>query len=386
MKHRVFLTALLFCCACVISGFGKDLEIAAVHLDRYSDGQRMQTGFNQFVTIANRSDKTIDLSGYSVTNNGKEILRIGEHIKLEKDARKEFELPPVKAGKDDELRPPIDAWFGFAKEREFPNEREELEPIMKRYLPYITEKSMKYFTDVILTRRYQYIFSEIALVSPQKEVADRILVTTSDVRENPYSIVAFLDPQTYIYTSVFRKGDRITVSTIPRMIPFQLANVMYNRDEAALSMTKTPSEYFGIGMMHVPYQKMTLALYRDKDFNDEIVWIEGHDFFFYGIDKEQAEKLDAFSGRKVYYKVFVTHPDSPELSLAEPVTGEFELHAFGARVSEDPPVGPKQSPGVLWAERARAQWDPSGFFSDVFERRAANQKQEPDSPSPPQAD
>ena len=120
MKYRFILTALLFCCAYVMSGFGKDLEIAAVHLDRYSDGQRMQTGFNQFVTIANRSDKTIDLSGYSVTNNGKEILRIGEHIKLEKDARKEFELPPVKAGKDDELRPPIDAWFGFAKEREFP--------------------------------------------------------------------------------------------------------------------------------------------------------------------------------------------------------------------------------------------------------------------------
>ena len=75
----------------------KDLEIATIQLNQYrgTDGSRPSKGSTQSVSIANQSDKTIDLYDYSITNNGIEIVRIKEHVKLEKGKKKEFPLQSV---------------------------------------------------------------------------------------------------------------------------------------------------------------------------------------------------------------------------------------------------------------------------------------------------
>jgi len=353
-------TIALFLVLALFPVFGKDLEISIIHLDRHSVGGIVQMGFNQSISITNSSNKTIDLFDYSISNNGKEILRITEHIKLENGTKKEFRLSPVKDVKDDKFYPALDAWFGILKnEKDIQKEKENLDPIMKRYLPYMTEDSLKYYSDITLKHRYPYLFLEIALISPQKEVVDQILVTTSDVQKNPYSIVAFVDIKRYVYTSIFRKGNRITTSTIPEMIPFQLMVVSYYKNEHALSVTKSPSEYFGAGWMDVTNQKMMLHLYSDKDLVDEIVCLEGNDFYFSEIDKEQSEKIESYLGdsynRKVYYRMVVTHPDFAELSLPEPVTGDFELNSIDWSM-----FGPLSS---------------SGFFSDVYKRRLKNDEE-----------
>ena len=95
----------------------KDLEIATIQLEQYSGSVRSTQPDvrTQSVSIANRSGRTIDLYGYSVTNNGKEILRIDEHVNLEKDAKKVFPLPIVDTGKKYRKQGfAIEPWFLYS--------------------------------------------------------------------------------------------------------------------------------------------------------------------------------------------------------------------------------------------------------------------------------
>ena len=366
MKNRIFLIAALF--ACVLGGVcscsqedatssspapkqeqkdreratvqqqeQKDLEIANIQLNYYlGDGGSMPSkGSTQSVSIANRSDKTIDLYDYSVTNNGEEILRIKEHVELEKDAKMEFALPPVNTEKENEKRLAINYCFSRYQiskdEKEYQKERKELEPIMKRYLPYFTEINRMLFEKNITEERLIF-FSEIALKSPHNDVVDQILLTKVDVQKNPYSLVAFLEPLNF--TSVFRKEDYIVVSSVPKMVPFHVGIIFYSGQ--SLAIHTRGNQYFSENTgLFVPDQKMTLSLYRDQNLKEEMVRLDGEKFFFNKMSEAQTDELDKFLDgarmKEVYYKLSVTHPDFPELSLPEPLTGKVNIQLRLAR-------------------------------------------------------
>ena len=317
----------------------KDLEIAAVQLEQYS-GSIKPTQPNvrtQSVSIANRSDKTIDLYGYSVTNNGKEILRINEHVELEKDAKKVFPLPLVDTGKENRKQGfAIEPWFlysiVFKDENEAWQEREELATMMERYLPYLTELSKTIFEVDYSTGKYSFYFSEIALKSPHNDVVDQILLTKVDVQKNPYSLVAFLEP--IQPAGVFRKGDYIIVCSIPEMAPFPVGIIFYSGQ--SLAILTSGNQYFSENTgLFVPDLKMTLSLYRDQDLKEEMVRLKGEKFFFNKMSEAQTDELDKFLDgarmKEVYYKLSVTHPDFPELSLPEPLTGKVNIQLRLAR-------------------------------------------------------
>ena len=317
----------------------KDLEIAAVQLEQYS-GSIKPTQPNvrtQSVSIANRSDKTIDLYGYSVTNNGKEILRIDEHVELEKDAKKLFPLPLVDTGKENRKQGfAIEPWFlysiVFKDENEAWQEREELATMMERYLPYLTELSKTIFEVDYSTGKYSFYFSEIALKSPRNETVDQILLTKVDVQKNPYSLVAFLEP--IQPAGVFRKGDYIIVCSIPEMTPFPVGIIFYSGQ--SLAILTSGNQYFSENTgLFVPDQKMTLSLYRDQDLKEEMVRLEGEKFFFNKMSEAQTDELDKFLDgarmKEVYYKLSVTHPVFPELSLPESLTGKVNIQLRLAR-------------------------------------------------------
>ena len=315
----------------------KDLEIATIQLEQYSVSIKstQPNVRTQSVSIANRSDKTIDLYGYSVTNNGKEILRINEHVELEKDAKMEFALPPVNTEKENEKRLAINYCFSRYQiskdEKEYQKERKELEPIMKRYLPYFTEINRMLFEKYITEERLIF-FSEIALKSPHNDVVDQILLTKVDVQKNPYSLVAFLEPLNF--TSVFRKEDYIVVSSVPKMAPFPVDVIFYSGQ--SLAIHTRGNQYFSENTgLFVPDQKMTLSLYRDQDLKEEMVRLEGEKFFFNKMSEAQTDELDKFLDgarmKEVYYKLSVTHPDFPELSLPEPLTGKVNIQLRLAR-------------------------------------------------------
>ena len=330
----------------------KDLEITNIQLEQYS-GSIKSTQPNvrtQSVSIANRSDKTIDLYGYSVTNNGKEILRINEHVELEKDAKKVFPLPVVDTGKKYRKQGfAIEPWFlysvVFKDENEARKEREELETMMERYLPYLTEPSRNIFEQDDSTGKHTFYFSEIALKSPRNETVDRILLSQVNVLKNPYSLVAFIEP--IQAAGVFRKGDRVIVCSVPEMAPFQLDSLEYRPDFMLLSIITSGNKYFRENAdFYVPGLKMTLCLYRDKHFKDEIVRLEGEKFIFRKMSTVQAGEIERFFDgaitKDVYYKLFVTHPDFPELSLPEPLTGKVIIRVQGRsrplRQSSPPPA------------------------------------------------
>ena len=143
----------------------KDLEIATIQLEQYfgNDSSTQPDVRTQSVSIANRSDKTVDLYGYSVTNNGKEILRIDEHVELEKDAKKMFPLPLVDTGKEDIKQGfAIVPWFLYSDilkdEDAARKEREELETMMERYLPYLTELSRNIYEKNYSTGKNPFAF------------------------------------------------------------------------------------------------------------------------------------------------------------------------------------------------------------------------------------
>ncbi len=91
---------------------------------------------------------------------------------------------------------------------------------------------------------------------------------------------------------------------------------------------------------------MTLCLYRDKRFKNEIVRLEGEKFIFRKMSAAQAGEIersfDGASSKDVYYKLSVTHPDFPELSLPEPLTGKVIIRVQGRsmplRQSSPPPA------------------------------------------------
>lgn len=318
----------------------KDLEIANIQIEQYS-GSIKSTQPNvrtQSVSIANRSDKTIDLYGYSVTNNGKEILRINEHVELEKDAKKVFPLPLVDTGKENRKQGyAIEPWFlysiVFKDENEARKEREELETMMERYLPYLTEVNRNIYENDYLTGKYSCYFSEIALKSPRNETVDRILLSQVEVQKNPYSLVAFLEP--IQPAGVFRKGDYIIVCCVPEMAPFPV-DIIYYTSRLQLAIITSGNQYFRENNdFFVPDQKMTLSLYRDQNLKEEIVRLEGEKFFFNKMSEAQTDELDKFLDgarmKEVYYKLSVTHPDFPELSLPEPLTGKVNLQLRLAR-------------------------------------------------------
>ena len=317
----------------------KDLEIATIQLEQYSGSVRSTQPDvrTQSVSIANRSDKTIDLYGYSVTNNEKEILRIKEHVKLEKDAKKVFPLPLVDTGKENRKQGfAIEPWFlysiVFKDENEAWQEREELATMMERYLPYLTELSKTIFEVDYSTGKYSFYFSEIALKSPRNETVDQILLTKVDVQKNPYSLVAFLEP--IQPAGVFRKGDYIIVCSIPEMTPFPVGIIFYSGQ--SLAILTSGNQYFSENTgLFVPDQKMTLSLYRDQDLKEEMVRLEGEKFFFNKMSEAQTDELDKFLDgarmKEVYYKLSVTHPDFPELSLPEPLTGKVNIQLRLAR-------------------------------------------------------
>ena len=330
----------------------KDLEIATIQLEQYS-GSIKSTQPNvrtQSVSIANRSDKTIDLYGYSVTNNGKEILRINEHVELEKDAKKVFPLPLVDTGKENRKQGyAIEPWFlysiVFKDENEARKEREELETMMERYLPYLTEVNRNIYENDYLTGKYSCYFSEIALKSPRNETVDQILLSQVEVQKNPYSLVAFLEP--IQPAGVFRKGDYIIVCCVPEMAPFPLDYLAYFPDYVTLAIITSGNKYFRENAdFYVPGLKMTLCLYRDKRFKNEIVRLEGEKFIFRKMSTVQAGEIersfDGASSKDVYYKLFVTHPDFSELSLPEPLTGKVIIRVQGRsrplRQSSPPPA------------------------------------------------
>ena len=317
----------------------KDLEIATIQLDQYSGrvNSTQPDVRTQSVSIANRSGKTIDLYGCSVTNNGKEILRINEHVELEKDAKKVFPLPIVDTGKKYRKQGfAIEPWFlysvVFKDENEARKEREELEPIMERYLPYLTEPSRNIFEQDYITGKDTFYFSEIALKSPRNETVDRILLSQVTVRKNPYSLVAFIEP--IQPAGVFRKGDRAIVCSVPEMAPFPLDYLAYWPDFMTLTIITSGNKYFRENAdFYVPGLKMTLCLYRDKRFKNEIIRLEGEKFIFRKMSTAQAGEIErSFEGassKDVYYKLSVTHPDFPELSLPEPLTGKVIIRVQG---------------------------------------------------------
>ena len=367
MKHRVFLIAALF--ACVLGGVcscsqedpassspapkqeqngresatvqqqeQKDLEIANIQIEQYS-GSIKSTQPNvrtQSVSIANRSDKTIDLYGYSVTNNGKEILRINEHVELEKDAKKVFSLPLVDTGKENRKRGfAIEPWFlysiVFKDENEARKEREELATMMERYLPYLTEVNRNIYENDYLTGKYSCYFSEIALKSPRNETVDQILLSQVEIQKNPYSLVAFLEP--IQPAGVFRKGDYIIVCCVPEMAPFPVDIIFYSGQ--SLAILTSGNRYFRENNdCFVPDLKMTLSLYRDQDLKEEMVRLEGEKFFFNKMSEAQTDELDTLldgaSMKEVYYKLSVTHPVFPELSLPESLTGKVNIRRLGS--------------------------------------------------------
>ncbi len=317
----------------------KDLEIATIQLEQYSGSVRSTQPDvrTQSVSIANRSGKTIDLYGYSVTNNGKEILRIDEHVELEKDAKKMFPLPLVDTGKEDIKQGfAIVPWFLYSDilkdEDAARKEREELETMMERYLPYLTELSKTIFEVDYSTGKYSFYFSEIALKSPRNETVDQILLTKVDVQKNPYSLVAFLEP--IQATGVFRKGNRAIVCSVPEMAPFPVDIIFYSGQ--SLAILTSGNQYFSENTgLFVPDLKMTLSLYRDQDLKEEMVRLEGEKFFFNKMSEAQTDGLDKFLDgarmKEVYYKLSVTHPDFPELSLPEPLTGKVNIQLRLAR-------------------------------------------------------
>lgn len=317
----------------------KDLEIATIQLEQYSGkvSSAQPNVRTQSVSIANRSDKTIDLYGYSVTNNGKEILRIDEHVELEKDAKKVFPLPLVDTGKENRKQGfAIEPWFlysiVFKDENEAWQEREELATMMERYLPYLTELSKPIFEVDYSTGKYSFYFSEIALKSPRNETVDQILLTKVDVQKNPYSLVAFLEP--IQATGVFRKGNRAIVCSVPEMAPFPVDIIFYSGQ--SLAILTSGNQYFSENTgLFVPDLKMTLSLYRDQDLKEEMVRLEGEKFFFNKMSEAQTDGLDKFLDgarmKEVYYKLSVTHPDFPELSLPEPLTGKVNIQLRLAR-------------------------------------------------------
>ena len=315
----------------------KDLEIANIQLCQYlgTDGSRPPKDSTQSISIANRSGKTIDLYGYSVTNNGKVILRIDEHVELEKDAKKVFPLLPDNKG----ILLPIDLCFLESMilsqdEKEYQKEREKIETMMKRYMPYVTETDKRIFNELI-TQKHPFYFSEIALISPQNEIVDQILVTGVDIQKNPYSLVAIQNNRILSnFTSVFRKGDYIIVCSVPEMAPFQLGSITYSKSRKAITVQTSGNKYFSLNEgFYVPDLKMTLRLYRDKDFKEEIIHLEGRYFLFEIMSEAQADSVEKIGGEsrpvEVYYKFFVTHPDFPELSFAEPVTGNALFRQVG---------------------------------------------------------
>ena len=368
MKHREFLIASLI--ACVLGGVcscsqedpassssapkqkqkecesatvqqqeQKDLEIAAVQIEQYS-GSIKSTQPNvrtQSVSIANRSDKTIDLYGYSVTNNGKEILRINEHVELEKDAKKVFPLPLVDTGKENRKQGyAIEPWFlysiVFKDENEARKEREELETMMERYLPYLTEVNRNIYENDYLTGKYSCYFSEIALKSPRNETVDQILLSQVEVQKNPYSLVAFLKP--IQPAGVFRKGDYIIVCCVPEMAPFPV-DIIYYTSRQQLAIITSGNQYFRENNdFFVPDLKMTLSLYRDQDLKEEMVRLDGEKFVFGKMSEAQTDELEKFLDgarmKEVYYKLSVTHPVFPELSLPEPLTGKVNIRRLGS--------------------------------------------------------
>ena len=307
----------------------KDLEIATIQLNQYrgTDGSRPSKGSTQSVSIANQSDKTIDLYDYSITNNGIEIVRIKEHVKLEKGKKKEFPLQSVNI--ETEIAPCfIESVIISNDEKKYQKEREKLETMMKRYLPYVTETNKQDF-NALVSERFPFYFSEIALLSPQKETLDQILVTNVEVQKNPYSLVAFLNTRlSHKYTSIFRKGDYVVVCSVPAMEAFQIVRIGYWKNDKALTAYTKGNQYFieNTGF-YVPDLNMTLHLYRDKDFKEEILYLEGQKFVFEKMSEVQIDSVEKFfDGLKakeveVYYKLFVTHPVFPELSFSEHVTG-----------------------------------------------------------------
>ena len=317
----------------------KDLEIANIQLEQYSGSVRSTQPDvrTQSVSIANRSDKTIDLYGYSVTNNGKEILRIDEHVELEKDAKKVFPLPLVDTGKENRKQGfAIEPWFlysiVFKDENEARKEREELATMMERYLPYLTELSKTIFEVDYSTGKYSFYFSEIALKSPHNDVVDQILLTKVDVQKNPYSLVAFLEP--IQPAGVFRKGNRAIVCSVPEMAPFPVDIIFYSGQ--SLAILTSGNQYFSENTgLFVPDLKMTLSLYRDQDLKEEMVRLDGEKFVFGKKSEAQTDELDKFLDgarmKEVYYKLSVTHPVFPELSLPEPLTGKVNIQLRLAR-------------------------------------------------------
>ena len=367
MKHRVFLIAALF--ACMLGGVcscsqedaasssapkqkqkecesatvqqqeQKDLEIANIQIEQYS-GSIKSTQPNvrtQSVSIANRSDKTIDLYGYSVTNNGKEILRINEYVELEKDAKKLFPLPLVDTGKENRKQGyAIEPWFlysiVFKDENEARKEREELATMMERYLPYLTEVNRNIYENDYLTGKYSCYFSEIALKSPRNETVDRILLSQVEVQKNPYSLVAFLEP--IQPAGVFRKGDYIIVCCVPEMAPFPV-DIIYYTSRLQLAIITSGNRYFRENNdFFVPDLKMTLSLYRDQDLKEEMVRLDGEKFVFGKMSEAQTDELEKFLDgarmKEVYYKLSVTHPVFPELSLPESLTGKVNIRRLGS--------------------------------------------------------
>jgi hypothetical protein len=325
--------------ATVLQQEQKDLEIATIQLEQYS-GSIKSTQPNvrtQSVSIANRSDKTIDLYGYSVTNNGKEILRINEHVELEKDAKKLFPLPLVDTGKENRKQGfAIEPWFlysiVFKDENEARKEREELVTMMERYLPYLTELSKTIFEVDYSSGKYTSYFSEIALKSPRNETVDQILLSQVEIQKNPYSLVAFLEP--IQPAGVFRKGDYIIVCCIPEMAPFPVDIICYT-SRRELAIITSGNRYFRENNdFFVPDLKMTLSLYRDQDLKEEMVRLDGEKFVFGKMSEAQTDELEKFLDgarmKEVYYKLSVTHPDFHELSLPEPLTGKVNIRRLGS--------------------------------------------------------
>ena len=161
---------------------------------------------------------------------------------------------------------------------------------------------------------------------------DQILLTKVDVQKNPYSLVAFLDP--IQPAGVFRKGDRAIVCSVPEMAPFPVDIIFYSGQ--SLAILTSGNQYFSENTgLFVPDLKMTLSLYRDQDLKEEMVRLEGEKFFFNKMSEAQTDELDKFLDgarmKEVYYKLSVTHPDFPELSLPEPLTGKVNIQLRLAR-------------------------------------------------------
>lgn len=318
MKTLIALSFVMFelCIWC------NDLEISKIDLDRNYEKLAIKIGNEQAISIANRSNKAIDLYDYSITINDIEVFRFKEHLYLSEKTSKKIPLRNIE--EKNTGNPAINFWLISQTEKEA-NNNKRFQLTAEKYHQYMKEEDFNEMMECFSSKRTPFLFSEIALLSPKREKIDQVLVSDFCVQKNPYSSVAYLDPDKYLFTSVFKKDNKIVVSTISEMIPFQATRIRYCKEDNLLSVFESPSEYFGLGSMCVPDQKMTLRLYYDEKHVEEIVCLEGDRFYFYIVNKEQGNKIeDFFMGeekKKVYYEIVVSHPDFPELSLSSPILG-----------------------------------------------------------------